>query len=368
MLKKILNLPIQCITIISILVVLIFPTSSLLCQEEKLEKLSLSPTVHLILSEESVVNRKSVFLSDVSKCIGNTMLCQESYGIELLQRAPHASNITISEKKIREILEHEWPLTSISISGASQIKIRWGDSKVDYEDINKKLLDRIEPVTKLGFVITSQIKKISISDPSLRIEPIGLSPKDLENPQWISQNLSGKRNIDWAAYDESSEEPVEILSSEVYFELKKSYVTANKDLKKGEEIKPSHLAITDLKFQPTSDSSDFESSVDLQKKLIGRLTKQDIKAGQVINLKQTEKPIIIRRNNIINVTIGSDSLAIGFLGKALQDGSVGDFIDVLYPNSKRILKVQVIDEQSAELIKSRPLATETYSTDLLDIK
>jgi flagella basal body P-ring formation protein FlgA len=328
----------------------------------------LTPSVNLIFSEEIAIARSRVFLSDIARCSGNELLCQESYGIEILKISPKNPIITINERKIREILENEWPLTSVKISGSRQIKIKWVEPETDWNTITEKLLVRLEPIKKLGFVLDAKITKLSIPDDTLRFEPIGFNPLDLESPQWVIQHLNGKKNIKWAAYAPESEEPLETFDSEVNFDLKKLLVVSKRDIFRGDEIRSSELELIYHKLEQSWNPLDFEDAEDMRKKLIGRIAKQDIKAGIPIFMRYTDKRIAVKRNQIISVTVGSNSLAIGFQGKALSDGSIGDFIEVLYPNSKRTIKVQITDSNSASLVKMRSISIDDYSAELTELE
>lgn len=328
----------------------------------------LTPTVHLSLGDETSVSRSRVFLSDIAQCSGNELLCQETYGIEMIKVTPQNPLITLTDRKIREIVEREWPLTTVKISGARQIKVKWVEPESDWNVITDKILARLEPVKKNGFVLEAKITKLSITDPSLRLEPIGFNTYDLENPEWVLQHLSGKKIIKLAAYDQESEEPLETLDAEVIFELRKQMISPIRDLFRTDEIKANLLQFSLHKVQSGWDLADLSDPEELKKNLIGRMLKHDIKAGQPIFMRYTEKKTAIKRNQMISVIVGSNSLAIGFQGKALEDGAVGDFIEVLYPHSKRTIKAQVVDSNSASLVKVRPVSVQDYSAEIGELK
>jgi flagella basal body P-ring formation protein FlgA len=77
-------------------------------------------------------------------------------------------------------------------------------------------------------------------------------------------------------------------------------------------------------------------------------TKKQFKKGDIITLRDIQTLSIVKRGSAINVNLNSADMAISFTAKALQDGKMGDMIDVQKSNNKK-LKVLVTGKNTAEI-------------------
>lgn len=313
--------------------------------------------VTIKLKEEATLDNNRIYLSDIASCFGSEQICQEGYGIEISIFPDNISSFQLNSAKILQTLESEWPLVSVSMSGASSVKLHKKKSLSNDNDLIAKLELRLKTIKNLGYELEISKIKMDQVDQYSRLEPIGFNEQDLTDPQWIQSNLNGKKTVSWAGFDESSEEPQNTYQSEVWFSLRKYIPAANRDLPKGTTITESDLSRNLAPIHSPSYNNDFKDPDTAAKVLIGRKTKTDLKKDQPILLNNTELPVAIRKNQTVNIVVNGNGLMVGFIGKSLQDGSIGELIDISYPNSKKVFKARIIDEQHAEMTKSGSLVT-----------
>jgi flagella basal body P-ring formation protein FlgA len=323
-------------------------------------KTELAPVdqVAIHLKEEVTLDKSRIYLSDIATCMGEVLVCQEGYGIEIARFTGRQTSIQLASTKILKTLESEWPLVAVSVLGSPTVKIHF---KSSYNSLDLLLISKLEtrfaPIKSLGFEVEIAKVKIDNIDPFTRLEPIGFNDQDLADPHWIESNLNGKKTITWAAFDESSEEPQNTYQSEVWFTLRRLVPAATRDLPKGVRLESSDLTKALVPISGISEGLGANDPDGAIKSLIGKKTKLEIKKGSIIFQKNTEFPVAIRKNQSVNVVINGSGLVVGFMGKSLQDGALGDVVEISYPNSKKVFKAKVLDEQNVEMIRSGSLVT-----------
>ncbi len=85
-----------------------------------------------------------------------------------------------------------------------------------------------------------------------------------------------------------------------------------------------------------------------QERLVGKVLNQPVAAGKVISPYIIKNPRLVKRGQGVTILAVSGSFEIRMKGKALMDGSAGDYIKVRNIKSQRIVEGEVI---GAGLIK-----------------
>jgi flagella basal body P-ring formation protein FlgA len=73
-------------------------------------------------------------------------------------------------------------------------------------------------------------------------------------------------------------------------------------------------------------------------KLLDKSARRVLPAGQPIRVSDIAAPILVAKNNLVNVKINSTRLSIVMQGKALEDGAEGDQIRVVNTRSNKIVQ------------------------------
>lgn len=84
--------------------------------------------------------------------------------------------------------------------------------------------------------------------------------------------------------------------------------------------------------------------------IIGQSARQFINAGAVLTKKNLEEPIIISKNQSIDIIVRKKSIMIVMKGLAKTDGRLNESIKVYNPASKRLLDAIVVGPNKAEVV------------------
>jgi len=84
--------------------------------------------------------------------------------------------------------------------------------------------------------------------------------------------------------------------------------------------------------------------------VLGLVTGQTIVAGMVLNKHNLQQPIIVHRNEVIDLIARNNAVSVSMKGLARSDGGLHDMIKAYNPSSKRTLDAVVISQGKVEVI------------------
>lgn len=89
----------------------------------------------------------------------------------------------------------------------------------------------------------------------------------------------------------------------------------------------------------------------LAKDALGKVSARSlISSGGIITLDKVKERILVRKGEMITAIIKSQNLSLQTQVQALQNGAKGQIIKVLNPSTQKILRAQIIDESTAEIL------------------
>lgn len=84
-------------------------------------------------------------------------------------------------------------------------------------------------------------------------------------------------------------------------------------------------------------------------KIIGMTPKRVVDSSTPVRGADLQPPLLVKKNETVNVKLEVNNMSLVMRGRALEDGSRGDFIRILNPVSKRIVEGQVVDAGTVKL-------------------
>ena len=122
-------------------------------------------------------------------------------------------------------------------------------------------------------------------------------------------------------------------------------LTTNNYLPRGTVIKADDLTFTDkdLSVLGRGYFTEYDN-------VVGKVVKQDIMTGSIINPNHISNPKIIRRGEGVTILASADGFEIRMKGKALMDGTAGDLIKVKNLKSKRIVEGKVLSSGVVKIL------------------
>ena len=84
--------------------------------------------------------------------------------------------------------------------------------------------------------------------------------------------------------------------------------------------------------------------------LIGRIpSSQILQPGQPLSRFEVKSPVLIKRGALVNITYKTSTLSLSRQAEAQQDGTYGESIRFLVPETKKTIRATVLTKEEAEL-------------------
>jgi flagella basal body P-ring formation protein FlgA len=80
------------------------------------------------------------------------------------------------------------------------------------------------------------------------------------------------------------------------------------------------------------------TSINDPDKLVDKSARRVLPAGQPIRVSDVSAPVLVAKNNLVNVTITTSRLSITMQGKAMEDGAEGDTVKIVNTRSGKIVQ------------------------------
>ena len=113
---------------------------------------------------------------------------------------------------------------------------------------------------------------------------------------------------------------------------------------RGASIAPSDLDQIEMK------STDVRGDIVLNAdQIVGRAARQNLAPGRLIRMSDTEVPISVKRGQKVNIVYKVGRLELTALGRAMEDGRVGDMIRVTNGDSNKPLQGTVLASNQVEI-------------------
>lgn len=169
--------------------------------------------------------------------------------------------------------------------------------------------------------------------PTCRSGIIADLPKDHNSQEITSVELSCSGDQNWHVYM-----PVHVA---VYTKV----LVAKQTIIPQEEITAENVELGT--YEKTRLYSGFFKSPD---EVVGQVASLVIQPGTVITKKNVQLPIIVHRNQVIEVTVNKNAVSVSMKGIAKTDGALNSTIKVLNTSSQRTFDAVVVGPNRAEIL------------------
>jgi flagellar basal body P-ring formation protein FlgA len=112
-------------------------------------------------------------------------------------------------------------------------------------------------------------------------------------------------------------------------------VTLARALARGETIRENDIAI---ERRPKAEAADAIRQADAA---IGQAARRELRAGQFLHAVDLMKPELVSRGDTVTLVFESPGVRLTMQAKAIEAGTLGDLVQVLNPQSKRIVQATV---------------------------
>jgi flagella basal body P-ring formation protein FlgA len=169
------------------------------------------------------------------------------------------------------------------------------------------------------------------------VRVLAIEPSAGETPRLVqfSFNPRSQRfeaNVEVTGSATLRRKPVRV--SGVVFETAE-VVTLARDLARGEAIRENDITI---ERRPKAEAADTIRQADAA---IGQAARRELRAGQFLRTADLMKPELVSRGDSVTLVFESPGVRVTMQAKAIEAGTLGDLIQVLNPQSKRIVQATV---------------------------
>lgn len=102
----------------------------------------------------------------------------------------------------------------------------------------------------------------------------------------------------------------------------------------GEVVQPEDLMFADVAAIASGAPRDAQA-------VIGKVVRYPLRQGAAVRLSDVSSPVVVKRQEQIQVTWASDGLSLSMTGVAQKDAAAGDLIQVQNPTSKKLIDAVV---------------------------
>lgn len=108
------------------------------------------------------------------------------------------------------------------------------------------------------------------------------------------------------------------------------------------------IADADLDFVPYDKKHLYNGYYKNKEEVIGKTAYRMMTAGTVLTQKNIQQPVLVNRNQVVDLVVNKNGMIVTMKGIAKLDGKLNDSIQVYNPSSKRTLDAVVIGSGKAE--------------------
>ena len=84
--------------------------------------------------------------------------------------------------------------------------------------------------------------------------------------------------------------------------------------------------------------------------LVGMEVKRTLREGSIIRKNAIAAPLLVRKKDLITLTVETSQMRLTAQGQAMDDGAIGDVIRVMNLTSKKVISAVVSGKQSANVV------------------
>lgn len=191
--------------------------------------------------------------------------------------------------------------------------------------------------------------RVNIAGGDISVEKFRVEPSDIRIPKgtpykidWIGPAKAGS-NVAIVTFSRGGGVN-QIVRLWGFVEIKVPVVVVKQNLPNGALLEESNLVqeMRELSRLPQDVVSEISEA-------IGKETRMSIKAGTVLRRAHITEPLVIRRNQEVEIIARGRNFEVKAKGIALQNGRLGEFIRVKNISSQKIIQAKVSGEGKVEV-------------------
>jgi len=223
-------------------------------------------------------------------------------------------------------------LSVFDTRGMAEVLVTRASRSITLEEIERAVADAATRQYGLG-----DAKDIAVSFDS-GVRPLAVEPGITEAPRMAQFNYDLRSLRFEATIDVPGSAAVRRKAVRISGRLAETVevVTLARALTRGEVIRENDVLV---ERRPKA-----EISPDVIKQpasIVGQAARRDLRYGQIVRSVELMKPELVARNEAVTLIFDSPGILVSVRAKALESGTEGDLVQVLNPQSKRVVQAMV---------------------------
>jgi len=223
-------------------------------------------------------------------------------------------------------------LSVFDTRGMAEVLVTRASRSITLEEIERAVADAATRQYGLG-----DAKDIAVSFDS-GVRPLAVEPGITEAPRMAQFNYDPRSLRFEATIDVPGSAAVRRKAVRISGRLAETVevVTLARALTRGEVIRENDVLV---ERRPKA-----EISPDVIKQpasIVGQAARRDLRYGQIVRSVELMKPELVARNEAVTLIFDSPGILVSVRAKALESGTEGDLVQVLNPQSKRVVQAMV---------------------------
>lgn len=286
----------------------------------------------VILKKDTEIDRDIIYLGDIAEITGNDDIVSQLKSLDIKKAPLPGYYVTITGSQIKMLLQHKgFDMKSLELKIPEYIKVTRRSQIIS----GNILIDRAVEFLKEQLTWKEEQVKITVQS---QIPDSVLPPGEITLLPSCSQNTNSIGNIsvfiDILVNKTTVKKVCVTLNLKVYLDV----IVAKKDIKSGEILSSDVTAIENREI--TQLNRDALTSMNQIKDMVA-LT--GIKRGTIITEKLIASPVVVHQGEQVYIIAKTGSMEVRALGKARQNGRLGDTIFVVNIDSGKILQGTVTE-------------------------
>jgi flagella basal body P-ring formation protein FlgA len=298
---------------------------------------------------EVEVREGLIALAALATCAGDFSICEEAYAVDLGAAPPPGKQLTLTRRRIADMLRAEWPGIPLELDGAASVRVKAAFDGLEVEAVESRLVERVrelseaQPDFRIGVDHVSVPKGEKLRPGACRIEFPLLDGLVGRSPDWLARNLAGPKRLEAACIYDDKTQRAHVFTASAHFALQRLLPVSRRDLPRGEAVR-----VDDFESAWTDVGKEHAGVVEDVEAARGRRLTRPLVVGRPLLWSQLEVPNVVRRGQVVRLDMRRGALDVSFQVKALGSGGYGQLIDAMYMTTRKKLKVRVKDAETVE--------------------
>lgn len=170
------------------------------------------------------------------------------------------------------------------------------------------------------------------------VRPLAVEPNITEAPRMAQFNYDQRTQRFEATVDVPGSPTIRRKAIRISGRLSETseVVTLARALTRGEVVRENDVLI---ERRPKSEIT--QDVVTQPSGIVGQAARRDLRFGQLVRSVDLTKPELVSRNEAVTLIFDSPGVLVSVRAKALESGTEGDMVQVLNPQSKRVVQAMV---------------------------